>query len=302
MARWTVFAVLPIVAGLLNAPHSRAQSAPASSAFEVASVKLNKNCDSVGGSPSITPGRLNFPCFPLRALIRIAYGDLFVGATLNSRRMEALGGPGWLDTDRYSLSAKAEGKASTAEMMGIMLRTLLEDRFKVKVHKESRETPVYILTVAKSNSNLQPSKEGSCTPIDVNNLAAMVPRPGEPRPKYCGGGRARMGEDGVMISDWYGVTMDEFAGRMLSSHVDRPVIDKTGLTGRFDVHVEFVSDYAMSGPITLNGVPLSQAPLADQTGPSIFTALQAQLGLKLSPAKSPVEVVVVDGAEKPSEN
>ena len=115
MARWTVFAVLPIVAGLLNAPHGQAQSAPASSAFEVASVKLNKNCDSGGGvpSPSITPGRLNFPCFPLRALIRIAYGDVFVGATLNSRRMEALGGPGWLDTDRYSLSAKAEGKAST---------------------------------------------------------------------------------------------------------------------------------------------------------------------------------------------
>jgi uncharacterized protein (TIGR03435 family) len=268
----------------------------------VASIKLNKNCDIGSGLFNLTHGRLNLPCSSLRALIRIAYGDVFVGASINSRRTEALGGPGWLDTDRYSLSAKAEGKASTAEMMGIMLKTLLEDRFKVKVHKESRETPVYILTVAKSNPNLQPSKEGSCTPIDVNNLAAMVPRPGEPRPKYCGTGGSRFGGSGVGMTDWYGVTMAEFAGRMLSSQVDRPVIDKTGLTGRFDVHVEFVSDYAVSGPITLNGVPLSQAPSADPTGPTIFTALQEQLGLKLSPAKSPVEVIVVDGAEKPSDN
>jgi uncharacterized protein (TIGR03435 family) len=91
---------------------------------------------------------------------------------------------------------------------------------------------------------------------------------------------------------------------MFAGHVDRPVIDKTGLTGLFDVHLEFAPDDAMSGPgpVLLNGVDRPGVPSTDPTGPSIFTALQEQLGLKLSPAKGPVEVIVIDRAEKPSAN
>jgi len=110
--------------------------------------------------------------------------------------------------------------------------------------------------------------------------------------------------EGRLVQDWYGVTMAEFAGRMISSHVDRPVIDKTRLTGRYDVHLEFVpDDMPGAGAARLNGVdrPDLPAPSGDATGPSIFTALQ-QLGLKLSPAKGSMEVIVVDHAEKPSAN
>jgi uncharacterized protein (TIGR03435 family) len=98
--------------------------------------------------------------------------------------------------------------------------------------------------------------------------------------------------------------MAELAGRMLSSYVEQPVVDQTGLTGRFDVHIEFVPDYRRSGPVTLNGVvtPDVAAPPADPAGPSIFAALQEQLGLKLAPGKAPLDVLIVDHAEKPSAN
>jgi uncharacterized protein (TIGR03435 family) len=153
--------------------------------------------------------------------------------------MQVLNGPSWIDTDRYYISAKPEAKASPAEMMGPMLQTLLEDRFSLKVHKEPRDTPVYELTVAEQNPKLRPSKDGDCIPIDLTNLSGARPKPGDPAPNYCGGGRVRMSGD-VMSADWDGVTMAELAGRMLPSYVDRPVVDRTGLTERFNVHLEFV--------------------------------------------------------------
>ncbi len=110
----------------------------------------------------------------------------------------------------------------------------------------------------------------------------------------------------VMSADWDGVTMAELAGRMLPAYVDRPVVDRTGLTGRFNVHLEFVPPRPV-GPIFLNGqempapAPGAEAP-AEPSGPSIFTALQKQLGLKLSPGKDPLDVIVVDRVERPSEN
>jgi uncharacterized protein (TIGR03435 family) len=298
----------PVVVGILNAPAIRAQppqvapSTAAAPAFEVASVKLSTNCDSGGGRSGQSPVSFNLPCVSLRGLIRVAY-SVQAGANFPSRRVDVLGGPGWLDTDRYDIFAKAaaSANASPAEMMGPMLQTLLEERFKVKVHKEARDAPVYELTVAKNNPKLQPSKEGSCVPMDLNNLPQNV-KPGDPMPKFCGGGGGKL-MDGGLIQDWYGVSMAELAGRMLPSYVDRPVIDKTGLTGRFDVHLEFAPDNAMSrtGAVRLNGVD-SPAPSTDTTEPSIFTALQEQLGLKLSPAKGSVEVIAVDHAEKPSAN
>jgi uncharacterized protein (TIGR03435 family) len=108
-----------------------------------------------------------------------------------------------------------------------------------------------------------------------------------------------------MSTDWYGATMAEFAGRMISSQVDRPVIDETGLSGRYDIHLEFVPNRARSaGPTRLNGVDRSDVPAFqdDGAGPSIFTALQEQLGLRLSAAKRPLDIIVVDHAEQPSPN
>ena len=225
-----------------------------------------------------------------------------VGAGLGARPMEVQGGPGWLDTDRYDVLAKSEGSA-TAQSAEPMLQTLLEERFKVKVHKEARDSSVYILTVAKGGPKLQPTKEGSCTPMDLNNIQPPArPKPGEPMPRYCGMGGER-GSVGLWVADWYGVSMAELAGRMLTSYVDRPVVDQTGLAERFDVHIEFVPERT-SGPVILNGVvtPDLPAPSVDPTGPSIFSALEKQLGLKLSPGKAPLDVIIVDHAEKPSAN
>lgn len=212
---------VPVAVGIVNAPAIRAQSphatpsAAAGPTFEVASVKPSANCEGAGGSPGQSPVTLNLPCVPLRGLIRMAYSfSGLVGANLPSRRIEVLGGPGWIDTDRYDIFAKAAGNASQAEMMGPMLQTLLEERFKVKVHKESRDAPVYELTVAKNGPKLQPSKDGSCVPMDLNNLPGNV-KPGDPMPNFCGGGGGKR-KEGALITDWYGVSMAEYAGRMLS--------------------------------------------------------------------------------------
>jgi uncharacterized protein (TIGR03435 family) len=112
------------------------------------------------------------------------------------------------------------------------------------------------------------------------------------------------GNGTTTVAEGYAVTMAEFAGRMLAANVDRPVIDRTGLTGRFDVRLEFVRDNIPAGPARLNGVdvPSLPDPPADTAGPSIFTAVQEQLGLKLSPEKGSVEVLIVDHAEKATEN
>jgi uncharacterized protein (TIGR03435 family) len=232
----------------------------------------------------------------------MAYGDVLVGAGIGARRTEVTGGPGWLDTERYDVLAKSEG---TAQSAAPMLRTLLEERFKVKVHREAKDSPVYILRVANGGAKLQVTKEGSCIAVDVNSPQPAPPKPGEERPRYCGvsGGRRSIG--GLMSTDWYGTSIAELAGRMLVSYVDLPVVDQTKLAERYDIHLEFVPERRTSGSVHLNGevVPDMQAPEADPTaGPSIFSALEKQLGLKLAKGKAPLDVIVVDRADKPSVN
>lgn len=287
---------------LLTAPTSPAQSTPP--AFDVASVKLNPNCQvGSGGRAGISPGNLALPCVSLRGLIRLAYGDVLIGPGLGARRMEVQGGPGWLDTERYDVLAKSVGSAA-GQPVAPMVQTLLEERFKVKVHKETKSFAVYTLTAANDGPKLQPAKAGSCIEIDLNNLLPPAPpKSGEKMPNYCGMGRARSSGP-LMVADWYGVSMAELAGRLLSSAVDLPVVDQTGLTQRFDVHIEYVPDRHMTGSVTLNGVVTDRpAAAADPTaGPSIFSALEKQLGLKLTPGKAPLDVIIVDHAEKPTAN
>jgi len=287
---------------LLAAPASPAQSAPP--AFDVASVKLNPGCQAgSSGRAGLSPRNLAIPCASLRALIRLAYGDMLIGPGLGARRMEVQGGASWLDTERYEVLAKSEGSAA-GQSVAPMLQTLLEERFTVKVHKETRSSAVYLLTVAKDGPRLQPAKPGSCLEMDLNNMQRPAPpAPGETRPLYCGMGR--LGSNGSLtLADWNGVSMAELAGRMLTGAVDLPVVDQTGLTQRFDVHLEYVPNRQMTGPVTLNGVAtdLPEAASDPAAGPSIFVALEKQLGLKLTPGKAPLDVIIVDHAGKPTEN
>lgn len=218
---------------------------------------------------------------PLRQLIQAAYIGFANGPNPSSKRVQTSGGPGWIDSDLYDIIAKAEGEPPLDQMAGPMLQALLEDRFKLKMHRETREVPVYVLTPGKNGVKPGALKEAaSCVPIDLNH---PEPAPDQPMPNFCD--RQVFSSDGPnRIVDSYGRSMESLAGGLLSNNLDRPVIDKTGITGRFDFRLEFARN------------------MADNTGTSIFTALQEQLGLKLTPDKGPVEVLVIDHVEKPSDN
>jgi uncharacterized protein (TIGR03435 family) len=263
---------------VLFAASGWAQTNGALPSFEAASIKLNPNCPGAqGGMPA--PGRLHIVCATPRSLALSAFTD---GPT--PQRLQVLGGPAWIDSDSYNIDAKAgNSNASMTEMYGPMLRKLLEDRFALKAHKEFQEQPIYSLTVAKNGPKLQPTKEGSCVPLDLDH-ALPKPEPGQPPPAFCG--RIPMQKNGTRtILTAYGITLPRFAGRALLGSVDRPVFDKTGLTGMFDIHLEF-----------------STEGTTDPLEPSIFTALEEQTGLKLIADKGPVEVLVIDHIERPSEN
>ena len=218
---------------LLIVPALLAAQPPARLSFEVASVKPAPGCRMrPGGGPSA--GRLELPCMSIRTMIRMAYGG-FTGERLNARTPEVVGGPSWLDTEMYALSAKTEGTQSAEVMMGPMMQSLLEERLQLKVHTEQRETPSYSLVVAKNPPKLIPAKEGSCVSLDLNSLPKQdLSKP----PRLCGVAMVQP-KDGVRSADVPGATMEEFAGRFLSPRTQRPVIDKTGIAGRFDIHLEY---------------------------------------------------------------
>jgi uncharacterized protein (TIGR03435 family) len=269
-------------------------------AFGVTSAKLNKNCTAGSQRAILTPATVRLPCAPVKTLIRLAYGALN-GEAINARILEVVGGPGWLDSELYDIEARPENSATAGQLVGPMLQALLEERFQLKVHTEAREKPVYILSVAEPSANLRQIKPGDCVPIDLFKEASRV---GPSDQKQCGNYRGGTNPKGAgMALDFSGITMAEFAGRMLETYTGRPVIDKTGLDGRFDFHLEFIPSRPQ-GPVQLNGemVVLPPSDPAESGAGSIFGALQKQLGLKLTAGKAPVDVLVIDRIERPSEN
>jgi len=292
--------ILLLVAVALELPTAYTQTLPQKSEFEVASVKPC-TADSRGRGMGPAPGRLNTGCVTLHDLIQLAYGAFANGPSFNARRLRVLGGPQWLESDRYVIDAKAEGGVGIAQTAGPMLRALLEERFKLKIHKETRDMPIYALTVATSGLKMTPLKEDSCVAIDLDHLPPPVP--GQPTPNFCGRMMMTM-KDEILIMEAHGTTMTNLAAGALSDRLDRPVIDKTGLTRMFDVHLEFTPSDAIPGFPGRGGPEnpgASPAPQFDAAGPSIFTALQ-QLGLKLSADHGPGEVLVIDFVERPSTN
>ena len=312
MTNYTIAALaVPILAVMMNAPRLRAQTP----VFEVASIRLcdgsdpgSKNGGGArgGGAPGAqgpSPDRLNLNCQPLRNIIRMAYVLYPDGHRTMPGRMPPLeGGPGWIDSDRYQIIAKAEGTPGQDRMHGPMLQALLEDRFKVKVHRESREVPAYALTVAKNGPKLQPFQEGSCNVLDFSK--PPVPPGEKPTPICTFTLRKRKGT--IVSWEVHGATLDDFSSA-LGPDMDRIVINKTGIAGKFDFHMEFTPDAATAGLNELRvggGEPFFPPLTASDPpgGPSIFTAMQEQAGLKLEPAKGPGAFLVVDSVERPSEN
>jgi|SRR5579862_2200033 uncharacterized protein (TIGR03435 family) len=287
-----------------NAPYMRAQSAPAPK-FDVTSIRP---CESTltaagvrGGGIGVSPGRLRVNCVSVRFMIQLAYGisadSKLVFPFDPSGLAPVEGGPAWMKSDQYDIEAKAEGDPGRQAMEGPMFRALLEDRFKLKLSIETRQIPMYELIMAKSGSKLQPLQEGSCTPLDQ----PPSPSPGDKNPfsafsKACGLIRIGKAAAGTFAMDFHGMSMDGIA-RELTRRLDRPVINKTGIAGLVDLHIEFTPDEATPG--IAPGTALADDPPG---GPSIFTAMQEQIGLKLEPVKGPGTFLVVDSVERPSEN
>ncbi len=303
--------------------------------FEVASIKASPPQEAgrimvrMGGDP----GRLDYVNVSLRDLIRQAY---------DVKDYQVVG-PDWLNTARFDLQAKYPPD-SPRETRNLMMQALLADRFGVKIHKESKEVSVYNLVTAKNGPKLKkaeenPIVEGKDGPVGFGGPGTTdrrVDGPGGPAGGASGGARVggpaggpggpggpggrgpggggmimmRGGPGGNMKMQMKKVTMQSLAD-LLARNVGRPVLDQTGITGEYDIDLEFKPEEGTS-PMG-RGMPLPMprpegaAPAGHEanaeTGASIFTAIQDQLGLKLEGKKGPIETIVVDQANKtPTEN
>jgi uncharacterized protein (TIGR03435 family) len=186
--------------------------------------------------------------------------------------------PGWIRSEHYDMDAKP-GEAHPFDDIPLMLRGLLEDRFQLKYHWETKESPVYELVVVQPGKLRRSIVSGDC-PSEGSK------RTGVPDDAPCGGFRNSLGD-----IKGYNLTPSEIGGG-LTWFLGRTVVDKTNLSGKYDVALRW----------TPESVAMRSAPTSDQDAPTIFTAIQEQLGLKLQPAKGPVQVLVIDHVEKPSDN
>jgi len=252
--------------------------------FEVASIKPYKQSgDGVRVMIRPTPDGFDGEGLSLHLLIRTAYGV---------EDNQIIGGDKWLDSDLFEIHAKMD--QATVDALGKlgpkdawaqrqkMIQALLADRFKLKLHRETRDLPVYALIVAKGGPKLQEAKDGDTYP---NGIKAPNGKSSK--------GMMRMGPGELTCQ---AIPMENMAS-MLSNLTGRHVVDKTGLTGKYDLTLKW-SPGQGDMPMFKEA---SSAPNADEPGGiSIYTALQEQLGLKLEAQKAPVEVLVIDHAEKPT--
>lgn len=249
--------------------------------FEVASIRPHANGED-RAYVQASEGRLAMVNFSLKQLILFAY---------NVSNNQVSGLQAWMVSSHFDVQATTENAPTVKQMEGPMLQALLEERFQLKIHRDAEERPVYELIVEKGGVKMQLSKEGSCTPYSMDSQPPL-PVPNGPRPVYCD--FPRLAGDGINWTlDGPGVSTEKLAATLSRSGLDRPVIDKTGLAGGFDLHLKWTADV----PETVRS-----GTTADPTGVSIFTAVREQLGLKLESAKAPVEILVIDRVEQPSEN
>jgi uncharacterized protein (TIGR03435 family) len=264
----------------------------ASPRFEVASVKRNTAGDPfirIGGG---APGRYEATNVPLRLLIRNAY---------RLQDFQIVGAPNWIADERYDIIAKADSSAKPDQMQA-MIRALLAERFGLVAHTEQREMPIYALVVARSDGRLGPKLKPStadCAAIFAARRGG--PPPGPPAPPQPG----EQMQCGTMIGPGnfnagY-TTMQQFASS-LSTFVGRTVIDKTGLTGQYDFMLTYTPEQRAGGPGPTPPPGAPQFAPIDPNGPSLFTAIQEQLGLKLDAQRGPVDVLVIDKIAHPTED
>jgi len=287
--------VVPVVFGLLQATQTKNEAQTQSTnvsvpVFDVAAIKPNKSANNMVRL-MFSPNGFDGTNVTLQMLVRVAY---------DVEDNQISGGPAWLNSDHYDINAKMDSATADAlhklsEDQGKlerqrMLQALLADRFKLTVQHETKELSMYALVVAKSGPKLQEAKPDDTYPNGVKGPDG-VGRPG----------MMRMGRGEVTGQ---GLPMTALA-KLLTTQLGRTVVDKTGLTGKYDFKLQWTPDESegamFKGPGT-GPQGTASPPASDTSGPSIFTAIQEQLGLKLESQKGPVEVLVIDRVEKPSEN
>ena len=261
MAREQLFAVL--ACGVMGVALGAQQPASAP-AFEVASIKQNVSGSGSASSSFRPGGQVAITNRTLENIIRITY---------QLQTFQVVGGPDWIRTDRWDIVAKGEGDPPFERMLA-MMKTMLADRFKLAVHQERRELPSYALVLARPDGPLGPQVKPSsvdCNAItDAARLRGGTPAPAPGAGPQCG---VSMNTGRLQAS---ARTMSDLA-RTLSSVAERLVVDKTGLSVAYDAELKW----------------------SDSEGPSLFTAIQEQLGLKLEAQRGPVDVLVIDRAERP---
>jgi uncharacterized protein (TIGR03435 family) len=253
--------------------------------FEVASIKLNTSGArrvSIGAS---SPRVFRAENVWLRFLIEMAW---------NIKDYQLLGGPNWATSNRYDIDARTETNASF-EQMRPMLQALLKNRFQLALRHESKDLPVYALVAAKGGIKLMASTKENCITKDPNEPRS-APTPGQNDPGFCGSmATSPRSLNGTAIS------MEQFT-TALSNTMQRTVIDQTGFTGLFDVHLEWTEDQSTPGFYAPGLAPPPSALPANGSGATVFTVLQEQLGLKLESTRGPVMILVIDHAVRPSAN
>jgi uncharacterized protein (TIGR03435 family) len=272
---WSGMALFAVAAVTSRAPHLIAFTQQAQRpSFEVASIKPGDPNERGPQGVGNNGNRFMARNAPLRLMIQVAY---------NVQDNQIFGGPKWIDSDLFTIDARPTAgtpvpdanRRASFDLMNLMLQSLLEERFKLAVHRESRIEPTYELVVAKGGPKLKESAGP-----DANGRFGF----------FC---RGRFGPCTSTNVDIGGLV--SFLSRMLG----RPVSDKTGLSGKYDYTLTFMAEPTPPAP----GVPEPEAvPPVDSNAPSIFTALQEQLGLKLESTRGPVEVLVIDNAERPQPN
>jgi uncharacterized protein (TIGR03435 family) len=246
--------------------------------FEVAAIKINTSGSPVSRitAPAGT-GRFDAVNAPVRLLILNAYGI---------PDFQLTGGPSWIDSLRVDIQARAAA-AATRDDISRMLRALLAERFHLEAHREPREMPVYALVLARSDGRLGPRMRQSTTDC----TAASVPGASTPQ---TASGQLLCGTRISPVSINAGAVSMARLAATLSGTLSRRVTDETGLAGVYDLQLTFRADQAPAG--------VAVAVPADPDAPSIFAALQEQLGLKLEPRRGAVEVFVIDRIERPDQN
>jgi uncharacterized protein (TIGR03435 family) len=260
-------------------------------AFEVATIKVNKSGENNQLIRRQPGGRVTVTNLPARFLITFAY---------QLAQFQLSGGPSWIANDRFDMVAKLEGNpefpapGQGPDPIQLAMRALLADRFKLKVHRETREMDIYALVLAKPAAGPGPGLKPSTADCSDRGRRGQPPTQGPPPIPPTGIVPCSiMGTPGLIRFGGFPISQ---ITTMLSGQTGRMVVDRTGLTGNWEFELHFAAEQRGAPP------PGADPPAADPNAPSLFTALQEQLGLKLESTKGPVEVVVIDSIERPTED